>query len=123
MEKFIESVSGGLKCDNPKCDWKDETVSIEKLSEWINAKCPKCGENVLTYEDFQNAQKLLQMAAFINQLSPDEIKSLNESLGITDEVVAEKLNELSDGQEIDPEKPVVFQFNTHKTIDLIKVKQ
>jgi phage FluMu protein Com len=63
----IEKVGGGLKCDNPKCDWINETIPDEEFENWLNKPCPKCGENVLTDEDFKFAKALDSSIDFINQ--------------------------------------------------------
>ena len=43
----------GLKCDNPDCDWKDESVEYEEYEKWVGRPCPCCGQNVLTKGDFE----------------------------------------------------------------------
>lgn len=68
----IEHRSGGLQCDNPVCDWTDPTVKVEDYEKWLNAPCPKCGENVLTEEDYNTTKNLLSMVDMINDL-PDEL--------------------------------------------------
>jgi len=40
----------GIKCDH--CDFKDETVEFKDYGLWLNKPCPKCGENLLTREDY-----------------------------------------------------------------------
>jgi hypothetical protein len=55
----------GVKCDNPKCGWRDEQVEFipEKL---LNTPCPDCGSNLFTQEAWDQ-MKLLQ--AFIDSLN------------------------------------------------------
>jgi hypothetical protein len=41
----------GLECDNPKCDWKDDTddtISTDNCAQWMDKTCPKCGQNLFT---------------------------------------------------------------------------
>jgi hypothetical protein len=76
QQKNIETIIRGLKCDNPNCDWEDDTVSFEDYPKWLNARCPKCGQNVLTEQDLENAQLAIGIADFINTLSPEEIKAI-----------------------------------------------
>lgn len=57
-------------CDNKNCDFKvlnetgDPNVSIK---QYLNVACPKCGENLLTEEDYLNSLKLLNAINWINK--------------------------------------------------------
>lgn len=53
--EVIQLSHSGLKCDNPTCDWKDETIHPSTWPDYINAACPKCGENILTLEDYERS--------------------------------------------------------------------
>jgi len=89
--KNIEVVrSGGIKCDNEKCDWKDETVTREQMSDWIGKPCPKCGENLLTKEDYERFEGLMLAIDFINTLSESEMKELGTDL--SDQKVLAEVN-------------------------------
>lgn len=74
----IERISGGLQCDNPSCDWTDETVKVENYKQWLNAPCPKCGENVLTQEDFDTVLKVMEMVDLINALPQEGFEEFTE---------------------------------------------
>ncbi len=74
-----ELASCRLKCDNPKCDWKVESIPVEILQEWVNAKCPKCGESVLTLNDYINALISIDSAKSIREFSSDELKAMSEN--------------------------------------------
>ncbi len=76
----IEYEDTGLKCDNPNCDWTDTTISLNELSNYINKPCPKCGENVLTEEDYNNAMALEGMINVINSMTPEELAEFNENM-------------------------------------------
>ena len=54
MRKLIEKQQNSLVCDNPKCDYTvDCTDDTEKsLVLFIDKPCPKCGETLLTKEDY-----------------------------------------------------------------------
>ena len=58
-----------LVCDNPKCDFKIlYSIEVEsRLHEFINASCPKCGENILTYGDYLRFVKVMNTVNFINK--------------------------------------------------------
>ncbi len=59
---------GGIICDNPKCDFKDSTVT--DFPSYINKPCPKCGENLLTQEDFEAHEKMIAMVTLLNEVLP-----------------------------------------------------
>ena len=48
----------GLKCDNPKCDYKDMSIHWEDYSKWVGRNCPKCGEILLTPDDYKLVVRL-----------------------------------------------------------------
>lgn len=79
---LLENSQGGLKCDSPTCDWQDMSISIEDYPKWLNAPCPKCGENVLTENDYNNVLNLLTAIDFMNSLSPQEIEELASQIDV-----------------------------------------
>ena len=46
MEKS-EVVISGIVCDNPKCDYRDDTVKFEDYPNYVDRPCPKCKENFI----------------------------------------------------------------------------
>lgn len=44
---------GGLKCDNPLCDYIDMSIPVSDYKNLVNAPCPKCGANLLTKGDYR----------------------------------------------------------------------
>lgn len=68
-------------CDNPNCDFKEENIEDEEIPKELNKDrvkeiylygfvdepCPKCGENLLTYEDFKQAIKITRYVGFVNR--------------------------------------------------------
>ena len=71
----VSCVGGGIKCDNPKCDYCDLTVKIEEYKSWINKPCPKCGNNLLTKQDYKNVQTILRLAQMVNANEVDTTTS------------------------------------------------
>lgn len=66
--EFIEITQFGLICDNKNCDYVDKTVShTDNLELFINKPCPKCGENLLTLEDYKLGIKTRELIDFINK--------------------------------------------------------
>lgn len=83
MEKFnnIEmSEKCGIKCDSEKCDYYDETVLHSELEAWINKPCPKCGENLLTLEDYESSKMLENIVNAFNTISPEQIEEMTKNL-------------------------------------------
>ncbi len=75
-QKNIEFTGGGIVCDNPTCDYEDNTVLVEDYKDWINKPCPKCGENLLTEQDLIDHNFLMETANLLNGLSPEQIQEL-----------------------------------------------
>ena len=42
----------GIKCDNPNCDYRDDSIKKEDYLSFVNKPCPKCGSNLLTQKDY-----------------------------------------------------------------------
>lgn len=60
---FTEKCSvSGIKCDNPECDFRDDTVKFEDYPQWLNRPCPMCGANLLTQADFDVVSWLMNEA-------------------------------------------------------------
>ena len=67
MRKLIyQSEIGELVCDNPKCDFRCE-IESKDYHKYINAECPKCGENLLTLEDYNLYLKVIKTVNRINR--------------------------------------------------------
>lgn len=56
-------------CDNPKCDFHVPCTEENKheLSYYVNIPCPKCGENLLTEQDYLQAVKLEKVIDLLNK--------------------------------------------------------
>lgn len=68
MENALKLDIKGIKCDN--CDFKDTSVRFEDYNEWLNKPCPKCGANLLTWEDFISTKALILAVDIINKIFP-----------------------------------------------------
>jgi ssDNA-binding Zn-finger/Zn-ribbon topoisomerase 1 len=67
MRKLIyQSEIGELVCDNPECDFRCE-IESKDYHEFINAECPKCGENLLTLKDYNLYLKMIKIVNRINR--------------------------------------------------------
>lgn len=70
MKEALEMNIGGLKCDNPSCDYINMDIKAEYYERYVNAKCPKCGEILLTQADYLNTKFLLEMVKVANKIFP-----------------------------------------------------
>ncbi len=69
MRKLIEQKQKPLiNCDNPKCDYTFRCYSTneEYLLQFVNKPCPKCGQPLLTAQDYLLHQKVMKFVNFIN---------------------------------------------------------
>lgn len=66
MEKSLIKVVG-IKCDNPECNFRDDSVQYEDYYLWLNKPCPKCGQNLLTEKDFMKCQKIMKFSKFLGK--------------------------------------------------------
>lgn len=70
MRKLIESTWPlQLICDNEKCDFTHTLTSNDDayLGQLINTRCPMCGENLLTREDYLRYVYFKRTVNFINR--------------------------------------------------------
>ena len=69
MRKLIEKQETGLVvCDNPNCDYElPHTTNELKLIQFINVACPKCGQNLLTENDYIQYVKISNLIDWINK--------------------------------------------------------
>lgn len=72
---------GGLRCDAIECDWEDMSIRVEDYAEYVNYRCPKCGENVFTEKDYKVWMFLMKLIKIINFILPkrkvDNIKNVS----------------------------------------------
>lgn len=65
----VTFTGGGLKCDNPNCDFKDMSISTKDYKKYINCPCPKCGESLLTKEDYKSFRRIAMLVKVVNFIS------------------------------------------------------
>ncbi|WP_291566766.1 MULTISPECIES: hypothetical protein [unclassified Clostridium] len=71
MKNALELNIGGIKCDNPNCDYNSMDVKVAEYDKWLNKPCPKCGESLLTEEDYKNVQFLMKFVDMTNKIFPE----------------------------------------------------
>ena len=67
-EKQLEAVISGIKCDNPNCNYRDDSVKFEDYPQWIDKACPVCAWNLLTKECYAKNLKLLNVIDVISNI-------------------------------------------------------
>lgn len=63
----------GLKCDTPKCGYSDMEIDNKDYEKYIGAPCPKCGNSLLTQEDYDAVQMLLNVTELVNSVDLGDI--------------------------------------------------
>jgi hypothetical protein len=79
QEERIQLTCSGLKCDNESCDYENPTIKVEDYKEWIDKPCPKCGENLLTQEDFDNTMVVIEMTKMFNDMPEDMFQLITDA--------------------------------------------
>jgi len=118
--KNADVVSNGLKCDNPNCDWIDESIGFDGIEEWINRPCPKCGENLLTFDDYKRFKASLEAIEIVNFLSESEIMEL-AALFPGDNAIKD-VPGYADIENLPKDSKVVMSIETHKEIKIVGIK-
>ena len=124
MEKNIEFVFTGIKCDNPLCGWKDDTAKFEDFGSWLNTPCPKCGENVLTARDLNLAIQLKNAMEYLNSLSEEELTERNEGI-VPDLKYLKSLSILKDAtglEDLVEDDKYILSISTHDEIKIEEIR-
>lgn len=121
----IEVSDGGIVCDNPNCDWSDSLITFDMASEWINKPCPKCGENLLTEDDYGRWKITQDSIDLINQMSPEDLTKLVSTMDI-EEIKKLPIFSSAIGLEIlnnlDTTQPITATLETHNEIKFTEFK-
>lgn len=108
--KNIELTESGLKCDNPQCDWEDKTIPHTEYEKYIDVSCPKCGENILTEEDFKLAEAFHFAVDLINNMSEEQINQLYGEIDTSNLFSAEKETEQNVTVKVGLHNQVTFEI-------------
>ncbi len=123
---------GGMKCDNPNCDWEDANLYYRDVA--VGAPCPKCGESILTQEDFDSANKLEKAVEAFEGLTEERVAYLQEKISQDPEsLTLEELQDIVDVSEVlmpliealpsdMKEGTVSFSAEAHKGINIKNIK-
>lgn len=58
----------GLKCDKDGCDYRDDTIPFDEYEKSIGKPCPKCGESLLTQDDYDVTFRLLKRWSIVKKI-------------------------------------------------------
>lgn len=84
--KNVELNIYGLKCDNASCDYEDMSVPREDYEQSIGKPCPKCGESLLTQEDYDKVLLMEESVRITNLFSPEQIEEMTANISEEDAV-------------------------------------
>jgi hypothetical protein len=112
----IDVIESGLKCDNPECDWKDGTILYEDYENHVNSPCPKCGENILTEEDFKNVVTLRSTMDLLNSMPQEELDELTKLME-AEGSFGELLKEFNENDLLS------MTIDTHKGLNITDIKK
>jgi|GEM_PF-4702414 len=120
MNKKAQLIQSGLKCDNPKCDWKDWSIKAEDYELYVNSPCPKCKENILTEEDYRMSLIFHSAIDMVNSMTDEDLEAFNNlDLSYLNEMFSEE-----DAEKIkqNQDKTFTVEVDMHKGINF-KLKE
>lgn len=79
MTDAVTLTISGIKCDNPDCDYRDDSVTRESYLEYVNKPCPECGSILLTKADFEAVLVMEGKIIDINALTPESMLDGSET--------------------------------------------
>ena len=127
-KKNIELISGGIICDNPKCDWHDDSVNSSDYKNWIGAICPKCSSIVFAENDYNESLKMKAMVELINSMTPEEMDTIAKMSDLHGKDFKEQLKSIpffKDAEGIDKleeGKDISFFVSSYGGIKCTKIK-
>lgn len=58
----------GIQCDTEHCNYRNDLIQFEEYSNYLNSKCPVCGSNLLTQEDYNRCLFMYKLVNNINKI-------------------------------------------------------
>lgn len=123
MQNNIEYKETGLKCDNPECGWKDETIPFEETEQWVNKPCPQCGQNVLTQEDYEQYALLIAGIKLINSMTLDEVNAMAAGVDLEALKASGIFADGTSDHLLNTEDPVTGYIEVHNGVKITEVKR
>ena len=122
--KNIKHMFCGLVCDNPNCDYENPEVAFEDFKDWVDRPCPKCGENLLTEEDYHISQALNSFTELFNLIPKDSLeKYLEERKNNLSEQDSGEFRKLLDEMGVKDKDKISLTVKAHKGIEILSVNK
>jgi hypothetical protein len=80
---------GGIKCDNPQCNFEDNNVTMTQYPDYLNKPCPQCGSNLLTEADFK---AVIRMQELSNSRIIKSIEAVSKFFGAKEKTMTMETN-------------------------------
>jgi hypothetical protein len=88
----------GIKCDNVKCSFEDNSVKDTDYSKWLNKPCPNCGCNLLTQKDYDTVllmkkmadSKVIKAIEYVCRLFGDKDKTINVEMNGSGKIITKE---------------------------------
>lgn len=122
-EQNITVTESGLKCDNPSCDWTGPDIRFPEYREWVNKPCPKCGENVLTMDDYERAEVLRMSIDIANSMTDEDMEAISALFSCEDAKKSDMFKDAKGLEHLDCEgdKKVHITMTTHNEIKVTEI--
>ena len=74
----------GVKCDNPKCDWKDMTVPYDDYPSYIGKPCPACGWDLMSKQEYCGLIAFYRLVLRVDEFATqaDELATKADELAV-----------------------------------------
>lgn len=119
MDKIEIIEPNYVKCDADGCNYTEDIPTSNKMTDYINKPCPKCGANLLTYEDYLRYEAAINAVSLINEMSEDELKELSAIVDASGQ--AEEIKNMM--KEFTQDDLVKVSVSTHKQIKIESVEK
>lgn len=108
-----------LRCDNEGCGNLYKIKNKTDLSLLIDTPCPKCGQNMLSQQDYANTQCLKLATEMVNDFGIDGSLLVCNCVNLMKQIIDANnlIMESTKGK-----KGVSARFNTHGTVSIREMK-
>lgn len=113
----IEDLSeGNIKCDNSSCDYVVNNVKWEDTESYLNKPCPKCGENLLTEEDYEIFNFFMKGMNALSNIPKETLDNFYDS--VIPEEIKQKISEILEKEGISEDEEIIMSVHAHKGLNI-----